>query len=114
MKKGKKLTQKEAIDEMKNLLQRTQADFINYKRRTEEERFHFLKTAHSDILAQTLPVLDNFSRAAQHTPVEIAENNWVIGIQAIEKQLEQILEANGLTKIKTVGEDFNPNFHEAI
>ncbi len=102
------------FDEMKGLLQRAQADFANYRRRNEEDRANFLKYAASDIIEQVLPVMDNFAIAAKHVPEDIKENSWVVGIKAIEKQLEQVLLSNGLTKVETVGLEFDPNQHEAL
>src|SRR5664279_1184729 len=85
------------FDELKDLLQRTQADFVNYRRRNEEDKSNFVKYATSDIIEQVLPVMDNFALAAKHVPADIETNLWVIGIKAIEKQLEQVLLSNGLT-----------------
>ncbi len=100
--------------ELRDLLQRTQADFVNYRRRNEEDRSNFVKYATSDIVEQVLPVMDNFALAAKHVPAEIESNSWVIGVKAIEKQLEQVLLANGLSRIETVGSQFDPNQHEAL
>jgi molecular chaperone GrpE len=102
------------LDEIKSLLQRTQADFVNYRRRNEEDRAKFAQMACSDILEQILPVMDNFALAAKHVPVELEGNNWVVGVQAVEKQLEQILMANGLERLEVVGKTFDPNTMEAI
>jgi molecular chaperone GrpE len=102
------------FDELKSLLQRTQADFVNYRHRNEEDKQNFVKFAAADVIEQILPVMDNFQMAAKHTPENLAQDNWVKGIQAIEKQLEQILQANGLEKVETIGHQFNPNVHEAI
>lgn len=100
--------------ELKDLLQRTQADFVNYRRRNEEDKANFVKYATSDIIEQVLPVMDNFALAAKHVPAEIESSSWVIGVKAIEKQLEQVLLANGLTKVETTGQTFDPNQHEAL
>jgi molecular chaperone GrpE len=102
------------LDDLKNLLQRTQADFINHRRRVEEEKADFVKFSCANIIMQILPVLDNFSLAAKHVPEAIKNDNWVLGVEAIEKQLEQTLFANGLEKISVVGVQFDPNLHEAI
>lgn len=102
------------FDELKSLLQRTQADFVNYRRRNEEDKADFVKYASSDIIEQILPVMDNFALAARHVPAEIESNSWAIGVKAIEKQLEQVLLTNGLTKIDTVGLAFDPKMHEAL
>lgn len=102
------------LEELKNLLQRTQADFVNHRRRVEEDKIKFIKLACSDLVSQILPILDNFSLAAKHIPENLKNDNWVVGIQAIEKQLEQVLIANGVEKIATLGNQFNPDLHEAI
>jgi molecular chaperone GrpE len=113
-KKEAKKTRKNEVEELKGMLQRAQADFVNYRRRNEEEKANFIRTAHGDVVSQILPVLDNFSRAAEHVPDNLAEDNWVIGIKSIEKQLEKILEDNGLEKINATAQEFDPNIHEAI
>lgn len=102
------------FDEMKSLLQRTQADFVNYRRRNEEDRSNFAKFASADIIEQILPVMDYFRMAAKHVPEDLEGDNWVVGVQAIEKQLEQILSSNGLETIETVGKNYDPNTMEAI
>ncbi|MFA6963926.1 MAG: nucleotide exchange factor GrpE [Patescibacteria group bacterium] len=94
--------------------QRTQADFQNFRRQVELDRQKLLKTASAQVLEDILPVLDNFQLAAKHAPAELENNNWVIGIKQIEKQLEGILANEGLVKIETIGQQFNPEFHEAI
>lgn len=102
------------IVEVKTLLQRVQADFVNYRRRVEEAKANFVKLASADVICQILPVLDNFELAAKHVPESLENDNWVTGIQAIEKQLEQVLTINGLEKVKTTGQQFDPNLHEAL
>ena len=117
MKKEKKTTEEDLqaeFEELKSLLQRTQADFVNYRRRNEEDKATFVKCATSDIVEQLLPVLDNFALAAKHIPAELANNSWAQGVQAIEKQFEQILLTNGLEKVETEGKPFDPNLHEAV
>jgi molecular chaperone GrpE len=58
--------------------------------------------------------MDNFALAAKHIPAELATNSWAQGIQAIEKQFEQILLTNGLERVETEGKIFDPNLHEAV
>lgn len=94
--------------------QRCQADFMNYRRQVEEDRKKLIKMANADLMMEIIPVLDNFQLAAKHIPAELEGNNWAQGIKQIEKQLEDILASEGLTKIKTVGEEFSPELHEAI
>lgn len=102
------------FDELRSLLQRTQADFVNYRRRNEEDKATFVQLATSDLIEQLLPVMDNFALAAKHVPVELTGNAWVQGIQAVEKQFEQILLTNGLERVETEGRPFDPNLHEAV
>lgn len=117
MKKTKGTTEEDLqteFDELKSLLQRTQADFVNYRRRNEEDKATFVRLATSDLVEQLLPVMDNFALAAKHIPAELTENPWAQGMQAIEKQFEQILLTNGLERVETEGKPFDPNLHEAV
>ncbi len=102
------------LDAPEAQLQRLAADFANYRRRTEAERQAVVALAEARTLLELTPVLDNFRRASEHLPVELKDNNWVIGVLHVEHQLEQILAEFGLAKLKTSGEPFNPQFHEAI
>lgn len=102
------------FDELKSLLQRTQADFVNYRRRNEEDKSTFVRFATSDLIEQILPVMDNFALAAKHVPEELESNSWAQGVKVIEKQLEQILLTNGLEKVEVEGQPFDPTLHEAV
>ena len=93
--------------------QRAQADFINYKRRTEQEKEEIGKFANSMLVINLLPVLDDLERALDSISDELAELGWVDGIRLIERKLRGILEAQGLSPIKALGEPFDPNLHEA-
>ncbi len=93
---------------------RLAAEFDNYRRRTEEERQALVGMVQARTLLELTPVLDNFRRATNHLPEDLKGNNWVTGVLYVEKQLEGIFEQLGLQKIKTVGEPFNPQLHEAI
>ncbi len=94
--------------------QRTQADFLNFKKQVADERTRLIGSAATDIIDQLLPVLDHFQLAAKHLPKELENNNWAVGIKQIEKQFENILIKNGLERIESVGKEFNPELHEAI
>ena len=94
---------------------RTQADFENYRKRTEQDRINLCTTANLDLIVKILPVLDNFRRASLHIPENLQENDWTKGILMIEKHLEDILIQEGLIKIAVKpGHQFDPNLHEAI
>ena len=94
--------------------QRTQADFVNYKSKAAEERAKYFRSANINLLYDLLPVLDNFQLAAKHVPANLENDNWAQGIKQIEKQFEDILSQEGLERIETVGEIFNPEFHESV
>lgn len=112
MKKDKRIIE---VQELKNTLQRVQADFDNYRKRADEQKINLLKYANENLILEILPVLDNFRRSTDHIPVDIENNNWVQGMKLVEKQLEDILSQSGLKKIEAnVGDQFNPKLHEAV
>ena len=114
MTKAKKPTKDEQIAELTADLQRLQAEFINFKRRSEEERVRAVATGKEQAVTALLPVLDNIERAIAHEPADIKEHAWVKGVGAVAGQLEQQLAAIGLHKIGVVGEQFDPQKHDAI
>jgi molecular chaperone GrpE len=94
---------------------RCQADFENYKKRQGELQIENIKYANLALIMEILPVLDNFHASTDHVPEDQKDNAWVVGIMHIQKQLEKVLTDNGVTEIETkVGDDFNPNIHEAV
>ena len=97
-----------------DLAQRSQADFLNYKRRTEQDRERLVKDANGDLLTQLLPVLDDLQRAVAGVPSELAGNAWSAGIGLIGQKLSQILDRQGLQRIGEEGEPFDPRVHEAV
>lgn len=104
----------EKVAELTNGWQRTQADFMNFKKQASEDRAKIVESACSGFAYDLLPVLDHFQLAAKHLPKELESDDWAIGIKHIEKQFETILSENGLERIETVGEEFDPSKHEAI
>ena len=93
--------------------QRAQADFINYKRRTEQEKKEIIKFANTTLMLNLLPVLDDMERAFSSMPPRLAKLGWIDGIRLIERKLKSGLEAQGLSPIEALSETFDPNFHEA-
>ena len=94
--------------------QRTQADFINYKKRIEQERDETAKFANAMLVLNLLPVLDDLERALDNVTPKLAGLTWVDGIGLIYRKLQAILEGHGLTEIKALGQPFDPNLHEAV
>ncbi len=112
---NKKIKELEAkISELTAGWQRTQADFLNFKKQTADEHLRLIKFAATDMVDQLLPVLDHFQLAAKHLPKKLENDNWAQGIKQIEKQFENILYENGLERIESVGLEFNSEYHEAI
>lgn len=115
MKNTEKIKELESkISELTTGWQRTQADFVNFRKQSAEERARISKNANSDLIYELLPILDNFQLAAKHVPANLENDNWVQGIRQIEKQLESVLFSAGLSKIDSVGKEFDPTVHEAI
>lgn len=112
--KAKKVGQDESVLELTADLQRVQADFINFRRRAEEDRIKALQTGKEQAVIALLPVVDNIERAIAHEPEDIKDHKWVQGVSAIATQLTSQLESIGLRKIGVVGEPFDPSVHEAI
>ncbi len=94
--------------------QRAQADFINYKRRSEQEKEELSKFANLVLMLNLLSVLDDMERAFTSIPPKLAKLSWVDGIKLIERKLRASLEAQGLSPIKALGEPFDPHLHEAV
>jgi molecular chaperone GrpE len=93
--------------------QRAQADFINYKQRSEQEKEELVKFANSLLMLNLLPILDDLERAFASIPARLAKLSWIDGVRLIEHKLQANLEAQGLSPIKALGEPFDPNLHEA-
>lgn len=102
------------IGELTEALQRERADATNIRRRYDEQLASLQTAAKSGVVRQLLPVIDNFERALKHVPADLADNDYIKGIQSIVAQFEKILADLGVKKIKTVGEVFNPHLHEAV
>ena len=90
---------------------RLMADFQNFKRRTEKEKGDIYAFANEKIIGELLNVIDNFERALA---AGNAEDNFYKGMEMILKQLLGVIEKAGASEIKALGEDFDPNFHNAI
>ena len=94
--------------------QRAQADFINYKRRCEQEKEDIIKYGNAEFIINILPVLDDFDMAFSHVSGSEHKTGWLKGMKALERKLKSFLEGQGLTEIKALGKPFDPNVHEAI
>lgn len=95
-------------------LQNQQRDFQNYRRRTQQEMAVFRQLATEQLVTELLPVLDNFERTISHLDSGATVESLAAGINAVERQLRAILEAQSLRRIEAVGAAFDPELHEAL
>ena len=94
--------------------QRSQADFINYKRRTEQEKGDMVRLANAGLILNLLSVVDDMERALEHVSDKLSGSKWVDGIVLIHRKFMAILEANGVSEMKALGKVFDPSLHEAV
>ena len=96
-------------------LQRSQASFANYRKRTENEQISWRSVANAALLSRFLPVLDDFERAFQALPQDLKEHPWVGGITLIQRKIAGILESENVTPIELQpGDTFDPLYHQAV
>jgi molecular chaperone GrpE len=93
---------------------RAEADFENYKKRNDQERQEAARFASTALVLSILPVLDDLDRAFKSIPEKLTHLTWTDGIRLIHRKLQATLEAQGVTEIKALGEDFDPSIHEAV
>lgn len=101
-------------DEYQGRALRAQADFDNFRRRTQKEKEELAQYATSKLVTELLPVLDNFERALLTAPANTDNDAYAKGVNMIFRQLEGVLKSEGLTAMETVGQPFNPEYHQAI
>lgn len=104
-------TTKQELEEMTDRYKRLMAEFDNFKKRSSKERESLYNSLMSDIITSILPVVDNLEKAAA-APTE--DENYKQGVEMVHKQLMDTLSSLGVEEIKTVGETFNPEYHEAV
>lgn len=116
MAKSKKQDEVEQrVSELTIDLQRTRADFENYRKRAEADKATTYQHGQAAAILKLLPVIDNIERAIAHTPEELKDNKWALGIASLVRNLEKSLESLNLKRINAKpGDIFNPELHEAI
>ena len=113
-KKEKKDKKDEKIEELTDRLTRQMAEFDNFRKRTEREKSQMYEIGAKDIIEKILPVIDNFERGLAAVPEESKEDPFVEGMEKIYKQIMTTLEGVGVKPIEEVGQEFNPDFHNAV
>lgn len=102
------------IAKLTDALQRERADAVNIRRRHEQDITNLRGNVKAQVISDLLPALDNLERSLKHVPADLEGNDYVKGVQNVVKQFEKTLYDMGVTRIKTVGERFDPNLHEAV
>ncbi len=95
-------------------LQRERADATNLRRQHDDQLASLRTVVKANVIRDLLPVIDNFERALKHVPADLADNDYIKGVNAVVKQFEKTLADIGVARIKTVGEAFDPRYHEAV
>ena len=113
-KKNKKDKKDEKIEELTDRLTRQMAEFDNFRKRTEKEKSQMYEIGAKDIIEKILPIVDNFERGLSSMPAEEKATPFAEGMEKIYKQLMTTLEGIGVRPIEAVGQEFNPDFHNAV
>lgn len=109
--KKKKDKSEQQIEELTDRLKRSMAEFDNYRKRTEKEKSNMYMIGAKDIVEKMLPVVDNFERGLAQAP---EGDSFAEGMKMIYKQLMTTLDELGVKPIEAVGQEFDPNFHNAV
>ena len=112
--KKKKDKKDEQIEELTDKVKRQMAEFDNFRKRTEKEKSQMYEIGAKDIIEKILPVVDNFERGIAAVPEEEKSNPFAEGMEKIYKQLMTTLEEIGVKPIEAVGQEFDPDFHNAV
>ena len=112
--KKKKDKKDEQIEELNDKLKRQMAEFDNFRKRTEKEKTQMYDMGAKSIIEKILPVIDNFERGLAAVPEEQREDAFVVGMDKVYRQTLTELDASGVKPIEAVGQEFDPNFHNAV
>ena len=113
-KKDKKDKKDAEIEELKDRLVRQMAEFDNFRKRTEKEKASMYEIGAREIIEKILPVVDNFERGLAAVPEEEKDSPFADGMTKIYKQMMTVFEEMGVKAIDAVGEEFNPDYHNAV
>ena len=102
------------IEELQDRVRRQMAEFDNFRKRTEKEKAQMFEVGAKSIIEKILPVIDNFERGLASIPEEEAGSAFADGMNMIYKQLMNELEQAGVAPIEAVGEEFDPEYHNAV
>ena len=112
--KKKKDPRDEKIEELTDRVKRQMAEFENFRKRTEKEKSTMYEMGARDIIERMLPVIDNFERGLATVPEDEKGSPIAEGMEKIYKQFRKTLEEAGVKAIEAVGQEFDPNYHNAV
>lgn len=112
--KKKKDPRDEKIEELTDRVKRQMAEFENFRKRTEKEKSSMYELGARDIIERMLPVIDNFERGLATVPEDAKDSPLAEGMEKIYKQFRKTLEEAGVKAIEALGQEFDPNFHNAV
>ena len=112
--KKKKDKKDEQIEDLNDRLKRQMAEFDNFRKRTEKEKSQMYEVGAKDIIEKILPVVDNFERGLDAVPEEKKEDPFIQGMEKVYKQFMTVLESVEVKPIEALGNQFDPNFHNAV
>ena len=101
-------------DQFRAMAQRAQADLVNYRRRVEDEQQTLKRNITSSLLIDMLELVDNFDRALEYVPDDAVAPQWLEGLQNARRGFDRKLALQGVIKVESAGQQFDPNFHDAI
>lgn len=113
-KKPKKDKKDEKIEELNDRLMRNLAEFENFRNRTEKEKSAMFEIGAKSVIEKILPVVDNLERGFDGLGEEEKESPFVKGIEAVYKQIQTVFDEIGVKPIEAVGQEFDPNLHNAV
>lgn len=113
-KKKKKDKKDEQIEELNDRLKRQMAEFENFRKRSEKEKSQMFDMGAKTIVEKILPVIDNFERGLAAVPDDKKEDPFITGMDKVYKQMLTELDAVGVKPIECVGQEFDPDFHNAV
>lgn len=102
------------IDELEDRVKRQMAEFENFRKRTDKEKAAMFETGAKSVIEKILPVVDNFERGLAAVPENEKDSAFVEGMNKVYKQLMTELDNMGVAPIEAVGQEFDPNFHNAV
>ncbi len=112
--KKKKDKKDEKIEELTDQVKRQMAEFENFRKRTDKEKTQMFDMGAKTVIEKILPVIDNFERGFTMVEEADKEDAFVVGMDKVYKQLMTELDAIGVKPIEAVGQEFNPDFHNAV